>query len=226
MQKIDSDIIIQVVDDVVLDDNVISLLYLGLKLSPDYGASVSVGIPTLESCKSNLLREVQQIHIDKFYTNDQYALIGRAFAFRKSIIPSGFPEKTMSEDFWLELMVREKSRGFLVVNHCKFYFERPGTWGDYLRQIDRYDIAFRQLKKQYGDLFHKHFGKIKNDGYSMFGVNNLFQFLRFMVEKTKYSYLSKIVYVFVVFYQLHYLKIKNSLIETKGSYFKREKSTC
>lgn len=224
IKNINSTHIIQLVDDVLLSNNAIALMWLGLICAKDYGAAVLVGKPS-NLDKPGLLYEVQKIHHALFYKNDQFALIGRCFAFRKDFIAKmgGFPENIMSEDFWLEMHVREFTKGFVIVNRAFLLYEKPNTWHDYLKQIDRFDGSFRQLKREYSTLFLKHYGFIHNSISSMLGISTERGIVSFF--KLPFTFLAKITYVLVVIYQTKYLGIKNSLFKVNSAKFTREIST-
>lgn len=227
LAHINNEIVLQLVDDIIPSENTVSLLYASLSIFKNYGASVIVGKPfNLDGL--NTLQRVQKIHYEKFYKNEEHSLVGRAFAFRKSMVGKGFPISIMSEDYWLELQVKEKSNGFLVCDNAYVVYTKAETWNDYLKQIDRYDGSFKQLKNVYKDLFIKHFGIIKNSFKNMLGAsqneNTLVALLKFLADN-RYKTIPKIIYLFIVIYQLYYLQFKNSLFPIKTAVFKRERST-
>lgn len=225
ISHIKSRYIISLVDDINLQENAIALLWLSILCCSEYGASVLVGIPSYLS-GSTLLDKVQKIHHELFYTNDQYALVGRAFAFDKNIVLSqgGFPEHIMSEDFWLEMQVRNSTAGFIVVDHTYIEYYKPATWYDYLAQIDRFDGSFRQLHREFPELFAKYYGDIHNSFMSMLGAKSFMDIIRFM-KSTKYNPTAKATYIMIVIYQLYILRVKNIFFPVESSAFKREAST-
>lgn len=223
-----SPIVIQVVDDITFSPSCLPLLYISLLLNSDYGAAVITGLPRWpDKGKPSILQQVQQIHFDKFYKNDQYALIGRLFAFRPELINKHFPEDIMSEDFWLEMQVREKSKGFLVIDHASLTYTPPLSWSDYFKQINRYDKAFKQLKRRLFPLFTKHYGDVNNSINSLLGNSdkktgeNLMHFFK----KERYGMLAKIVYLIVIVYQIYFLAINEKLFPAKNALFTREQTT-
>ncbi len=227
MESSKAEILIQFVDDVVCNKNALALLYLALRLNPDWGAAVVVGLPSWPKGKS-LLTETQKIHHQNFYMNDQYALVGRAFSFRRKLIPNGFPVLIMSEDFWLEMQVREKTNGLMVVDHTWVYYCKPANLKDYLRQMGRYYGSFSQLAEEFPESFNKYFGDIRNSFSNMIcprkDINGFVNKMTFFM-RMKYSLGAKFLYLLIIACQLYFFPFWFKLFPLKSALFYREKST-
>lgn len=231
LQHCKSDIIVQIVDDIRLKPNLIASLYYALQHNPDYLAAVAVGFPANLS-NNSLLMQVQRVHHDYFYKNDEHSLIGRAFSFRKKLLPEGFPEETMAEDFWLELYSKDKSKGFIIVEDTSYSYKKPETWHDYLKQIDRFDAAYKQLKRKHPKLCKRYLNKkprVKSRFINMLINDNSSKsypkiFIDFLSNK-EYSTIAKLLYLLIIMYRLYWLGIKNRFFLPKDAVFTRESST-
>lgn len=218
-------IVVQIVDDIILEPKALAVLCLSSARHSNFGATVIVGKPHW-SGKNNLLEKVQKLHFKNFNVNERYALIGRCFAFQPDLISHHFPEETMSEDFWLDMQVQEKTAGLLIIDSPNIIYSPPKTWVDYLKQVDRYGRSFKQLASQHKNLFSRYYGDIHNSLTKLIAPGAR------TIRETAKNYVAleedigtKVVYLLICLYQIYLVEFLSFIKPYKTATFSREESS-
>lgn len=219
LQNIESDIVVSICDDVEISKNGIFDLFRTLNDNHQIGAVSLWNVPSYPEKNKKLALAAKYDH-DRFYKYENSYIIGRAMSFRKSILGK-FDEDIISDDFYLQLVTKQKGHKIKVIKESTVTYDKPKTLKDYFKMIKRYDFSFKQLRDKYPNDFKKYIHDSTNEKHL---VRKTFEDLG--VKNKDYIPISaRILYISFVIYRNLVLKVEYKLKPPRSGYFSREEST-
>lgn len=155
LKKVGNEIVIVVNDDVEPSESSLISLYVAMRNNEHISA---IGVPSRPFPEFTGLDQPLPIRIanriSKIYTERDIIIIGRMYAFRKSIL-NHFPN-LISEDNYLTYMslCKAKCYGILKNKQSYVYFKPPSTYTDVFKQVFMHSRSGIQFFRKYPEAFN------------------------------------------------------------------------